>query len=66
MNVDHQTKMITFHWDNYVFIPTTNSKYKKVNGLLDGGGLYFKDFNRHNPIIKYINAEVVMVPKKSN
>ncbi|WP_102026205.1 hypothetical protein [Salirhabdus sp. Marseille-P4669] len=44
MNVDHPTKRITFHGDNCVFIATTDSKYKKVNGLLrDGGWLYFKD-----------------------
>jgi 7-cyano-7-deazaguanine synthase in queuosine biosynthesis len=44
MNVDYPTKKITFHLDDCIFIPTTGSKYKKVNGLLrDGGWLYFKD-----------------------
>lgn len=33
-----------FHLDNCIFIPITDSKYKKINGLFrDGGWLYFKD-----------------------
>ncbi|MBP2242632.1 hypothetical protein J2Z40_003209 [Cytobacillus eiseniae] len=44
INVDHPTKKITFHLDDCIFIPTADSKYKKVNGLLrDGGWLYYKD-----------------------
>ncbi|WP_251162450.1 hypothetical protein [Cytobacillus kochii] len=43
MNVDHPTKKITFHLDDCIYIPTADSKYKKVNGLLrDGGRLYYK------------------------
>lgn len=47
LNVDHQTKKITFHEDNCIYIPTKDSKYKKANGLLrDGGWLYFKSPNQ--------------------
>lgn len=43
ISVDHPTKNITFHLDDCIFIPTADSKYKKVNGLLrDGGWLYYK------------------------
>ncbi|MGD6967823.1 hypothetical protein ACQCVP_15465 [Rossellomorea vietnamensis] len=71
MNVDHPTKRITFHGDNCVFIPTTDSKYKKLMVyFVMVAGFILKIFKRHNPIMKKIirniNAEVVMVAKKTN
>lgn len=44
LNVDIPTKKVTIHEDDCSYIPKSDLKYKKLNGLLrDGGWLYFKN-----------------------
>jgi hypothetical protein len=55
LNVDKPTKKATFHEDTCTYIPTRDSKYKKLNGFLrDGGWLHFD------------NKEKAIIHKKEN
>jgi hypothetical protein len=50
LNIDKPTKKVTLHGDTCTYIPTSDSKYKKLNGLLrDGGWLHF--VNREQALI---------------
>jgi hypothetical protein len=52
LNVDRTIKKVTIHKDGCSYIPSEDSKYKKINGLIrDGGWLHFK--NREEALFEY-------------